>query len=122
MDANWKRENLIALIADEAEIEADQVAKRLSQGFRYAQRQLVEAYVEKGLVDHSGDLIVATTQAVATLRGKLQIKTFDCEVEAIEGNASKVKCVGTTDWDLPATQTTKGKEGLNWIGEFDDLF
>jgi hypothetical protein len=118
---NWTREALIAFTADKSGVDAEDVKKRISQNFRYSQRQLLEAYVEAEMVKNKTDLLLATAQVVADMRSKLKIDDFDFVVEA-KDKSKGVVCVSVDNWKLPDSTVRKGKEGTDWIGDFDDLF
>ena len=118
---NWTREALIAFTAEKSGVDAEDVKKRISQNFRYSQRQLLEAYVEAEMVKNKTDLLVATAQVVADMRSKLKIDDFDFVVEA-KDKSKGVVCVSVDNWKLPDSTVRKGKEGTDWVGDFDDLF
>jgi len=118
---NWTREALITFVASESSINEEDVKSRISQNFRYSQRQLLEAYVEADMNKNNNDILVATAQVVADMRKKLSIENFDFTVEEKKSGRGVV-CVKVVGWKLPDSLASKGREGTDWIGEFDDLF
>lgn len=118
---NWTREALITFISAESDIKEEDVKSRISQNFRYATRQLLEAYVEADMRNNNNDIHVATAWVVGDMRKKLGLPSFDFTVEE-KANGRGVKCVKVVNWKLPDSSASKGRDGIDWVGEFDDLF